>query len=237
MFFNINPLTLQINNTSFHEGLFYNHQNDIVSDVLVGVIHICRENKNVVKSLLWFLIPCKDKGSKRKNMATNLQRLDAYVAMLEYLREERSKTLSTFLVGFKDIACETENEPWHNSIHTMETRLTRGIHSLPCSVVNCVRYILKCISSINIGQEKSSFVDKQEKMVREMVQDEFCKDTVEMLHRAIETKILDVQTDENIAYEDDVQRIKNLKMKLFTDIEVRKDLIRFLTFAYFSLEE
>ena len=235
MFF-INPLTLQINNTSFHEGLFYKHQNDIVSDVLVGVIHICRENKNVVKSLLWFLIPCKDRGSKRKNMATNLQRLDAYVAMLDYLREERNKTLSTFLVGFKDIACKTENEPWHNPIHTMETRLTRGIHSLPCSVVNCVRYILKCISSINIGQEKSSFVDKQEKMVREMVQDEFCKDTVEMLHRAIETKILDVQTDENIAYEDDVQRIKNLKMKLFTDIEVRKDLIRFLTFAH-SLEE
>ena len=234
MFF-INPLTLQINNTSFHEGLFYKHQNDIVSDVLVGVIHICRENKNVVKSLLWFLIPCKDKGSKRKNMATNLQRLDAYVAMLDYLREERNKTLSTFLVGFKDIACKTENEPWHNPIHTMETRLTRGIHSLPCSVVNCVRYILKCISSINIDQEKSSFVDKQE-MVREMVQDEFCKETVEMLHRAIETKILDVQTDENIAYEDDVQRIKNLKMKLFTDIEVRKDLIRFLTFAH-SLEE
>ena len=234
MFF-INPLTLQINNTSFHEGLFYKHQNDIVSDVLVGVIHICRENKNVVKSLLWFLIPCKDKGSKRKNMATNLQRLDAYVAMLDYLREERNKPLSTFLVGFKDIACKTENEPWHNPIHTMETRLTRGIHRLPCSVVNCVRYILKCISSINIGQEKSSFVDKQE-MVREMVQDEFCKETVEMLHRAIETKILDVQTDENIAYEDDVQRIKNLKMKLFTDIEVRKDLIRFLTFAH-SLEE
>ena len=73
-------------------------------------------------------------------------------------------------------------------------------------------------------------------MVREMVQDEFCAETVEMLHRAIETKILDVQTDENIAYEDDVQRIKNLKMKLFTDIEVRKDLIRFLTFAH-SLEE
>ena len=206
-----------------------------MSDVLVGVIHICRENKNVVNSLLWFLIPCKDMGSKRKNMATNLQRLDAYVAMLDYLREERNKPLSTFLVGFKDIACKTENEPWHNPIHTMETRLTRGIHSLPCSVVNCVRYILKCISSINIDQEKSSFVDKQE-MVREMVQDEFCKETVEMLHRAIETKILDVQTDENIAYEDDVQRIKNLKMKLFTDIEVRKDLIRFLTFAH-SLEE
>ena len=234
MFF-INPLTLQINNTSFHEGLFYKHQNDIVSDVLVGVIHICRENKNVVKSLLWFLIPCKDKGSKRKNMATNLQRLDAYVAMLDYLREERNMPLSTFLVGFKDIACKTENEPWYNPIHTMETRLTRGIHSLPCSVVNCVRYILKCISSINIDQEKSSFVDKQE-MVREMVQDEFCAETVEMLHRAIETKILDVQTDENIAYEDDVQRIKNLKMKLFTDIKVRKDLIRFLTFAH-SLEE
>lgn len=234
MFF-INPLTLQINNTSFHEGLFYKHQNDIVSDVLVGVIHICRENKNVVKSLLWFLIPCKDKGSKRKNMATNLQRLDAYVAMLEYLREERNTRLITFLEGFGNISCKTENKPWHNPIHTMETRLTRGIHSLPCSVVNCVRYILKCISSINIGQEKSSFVDKQE-MVREMVQDEFCKETVEMLHRAIETKILDVQTDENIAYEDDVQRIKNLKMKLFTDIEVRKDLIRFLTFAH-SLEE
>ena len=234
MFF-INPLTLQINNTSFHEGLFYKHQNDIVSDVLVGVIHICRENKNVVKSLLWFLIPCKDKGSKRKNMATNLQRLDAYVAMLEYLREERNTRLITFLEGFGNISCKTENKPWHNPIHTMETRLTRGIHSLPCSVVNCVRYILKCISSINIDQEKSSFVDKQE-MVREMVQDEFCKETVEMLHRAIETKILDVQTDENIAYEDDVQRIKNLKMKLFTDIEVRKDLIRFLTFAH-SLEE
>ena len=58
-----------------------------------------------------------------------------------------------------------------------------------------------------------------------------------MLHRAIETKILDAQTDENIAYGDDVQRIiKNHKMKLFTDIEVRKDLIRFLTFAH-SLEE
>ena len=232
----MNPLTLQINNTSFHEGLFYNHQNDIVSDVLVGVIHICRENKNVVKSLLWFLIPCKDMGSKRKNMATNLQRLDAYVAMLEYLQKERNTRLITFLEGFGNISCKTENKPWHNPIHTMETRLTRGIHSLPCSVVNCVRYILKCISSINIGQEKSSFVDKQEKMVREMVQDEFCKDTVEMLHRAIETKILDVLTDENIAYEDDVQRIKNLKMKLFTDIEVRKDLIRFLTFAH-SLEE
>ena len=71
----MNPLTLQINNTSFHEGLFYNHQNDIVSDVLVGVIHICRdENKNVVKSLLWFLIPTrKNMGSKRKATCTNLQ--------------------------------------------------------------------------------------------------------------------------------------------------------------------
>ena len=119
--------------------------------------------------------------------------------MLDHLREERNKPLRTFLEVFNNISCETENKPWYNPIHTMETRLTRGIHSLPCSVVNCVRYILKCISSINIGQEKSSFVDKQE-MVREMVQDEFCKETVEMLHRAIETKILDVQTDENIAY-------------------------------------
>ena len=135
--------------------------------------------------------------------------------------------------GFKDIVCKTVNEPWYNPIHTMETRLTYGMHSLPCSVVNCVRYIHQ--NCIKIGQEKSFkslFVDKQE-----MVRDEFCKDTVEMLHRAIETKILDVQTDENIAYGDDVKQIKKLKMKLFTDIEVRKDLMRFLTFAYSSLQE
>ena len=175
--------------------MFYNHQNDIVSDVLVGVIHICRdENKNVVKSLLWFLIPTrKNMGSKRKNVATNLQRVDAYLAMLNHLSEERKESLSTFLEGFKDIVCKTVNEPWYNPIHTMETRLTYGMHSLPCSVVNCVRYIHQ--NCIKIGQEKSFkslFVDKQE-----MVRDEFCKDTVEMLHRAIETKILDVQTDEN----------------------------------------
>ena len=206
-----------------------------MSDVLVGVIHICRdENKNVVKSLLWFLIPTrKNMGSKRKNVATNLQRVDAYHAMFNHLREERKESLSTFLEGFKDIVCKTVNEPWYNPIHTMETRLTYGMHSLPCSVVNCVRYIHQ--NCIKIGQEKSFkslFVDKQE-----MVRDEFCKDTVEMLHRAIETKILDVQTDENIAYGDDVKQIKKLKMKLFTDIEVRKDLMRFLTFAYSSLQE
>jgi len=231
----MNPLTLQINNTSFHEGLFYNHQNDIVSDVLVGVIHICRdENKNGVKSLLWFLIPTpKNMRSKRKNMATNLQRLDAYAAMLEHLREERKESLSPFCVGFNDIACETGNEPWYNPIHTMETRLTHGMHSLPCSVVNCVRYIHQNCSKI--GQEKSFkslFVDKQE-----MVQDKFCEETVAMLHSAIETKILSVPTDENMAYADDVQRIKNHKMNLFTDDLIRNDLRRFLTFAYSSLQE
>jgi hypothetical protein len=185
-------------------------------------------------------------GSKRK--ATNLQRADAYFAMLKHLREERNTRLITFLEGFGNISCQTENEPWYSPIHTMETRLTHGLHSLPYSVVNCVRYILKCIK---IGQEKSLFVDKQE-----MVQDKFCEETVEMLHGAIEmvqdkfceeteamllgaieTKILDVLTDENIAYADDVQRIKNLKMKLFTDIKVQKDLMRILTFAYSSLQE
>ena len=226
----MNPLTLQINNTSFHEGLFYNHQNDIVSDVLVGVIHICRdENKNVVvKSLLWFLIPeRKNMGSKRK--ATILRRVDAYHAMLLHLREERNTPLITFLEGFKNISCVTENKQWFSPMHTMETRLTRGLHSLPCSVFNCVRYIVKCIK---IGQEKSLFVDEQE-----MVRDEFCEETVEMLHRAIETKILDVQTDKNIPYGDDVQRIKNHKMNLFTDDLIRNDLMRFLTFAYFALKE
>ena len=70
-----------------------------------------------------------------------------------------------------------------------------------------------------------------------MVRDEFCEETVEMLHRAIETKILDVQTDKNIPYGDDVQRIKNHKMNLFTDDLIRNDLMRFLTFAYFALKE
>jgi len=216
-----NPLTLQINNTSFHEGLFYNHQNDIVSDVLVGVIHICRdENKENKKSLLWFLIPPKRKKLSSKRKATNLQRADAYYAMLAHLGEVRNTRLTTFLEGFKNISCQTENKHCYSPIHTMETRLTRGLHSLPSSVVNCVRYILKCIK---IGQEKQEMVQDKfcEETVEmlhgaiEMVQDKFCEETVEMLHGAIETKILDVLTDKNIAYADDVQRIKNLKMKLF----------------------
>jgi len=70
-----------------------------------------------------------------------------------------------------------------------------------------------------------------------MVQDKFCEETVAMLHSAIETKILSVPTDENMAYADDVQRIKNHKMNLFTDDLIRNDLRRFLTFAYSSLQE
>ena len=229
MFFNINPLTLQINNTSFHEGLFYKHEIEgkvsAVTDVLVGVIHVLRESEDVEKSLGWFLIP----GSKRKKMGTDIQQKDAYNTMLVHLALSRSTTtpLSVFLLGFEEIPCTKENNQVFAPIHTME-RGTHGLHSLPYSVVNCVRYIQKCI----MDDKKPLFVD-----MKEMVKDEFCKETVEMLHCAIETKILDVQTDESLNYGVEVKRIKSHKMKLFTDIEVRKDLMRFLTFAYSSLEE
>ena len=223
----INPLTLQINNTySFHEGLFYKHEGKVsaVTDVLVGVIHVVRESEDVEKSLVWFLIP----GSKRKKIATDLQKMDAYSTMLYHLQERSTTTpMSVFLVGFEEIHCTKQNKPLFAPIHTME-RGTHGLHSLPYSVVNCVRYIQKCI----MDDKKPLFVD-----MKEMVKDEFCEKTVEMLHCAIETKILDVQTDESLNYGVEVKRIKSHKMKLFTDIEVRKDLMRFLTFAYSSLEE
>jgi len=208
--------------------LFYKHEIEgkakvnAVTDVLVGVIHVLRESEHVEKSLLWFLIP----GSKRKKMATELQKTEAYVIMFSHLRATTPLHTSAFELGFEEIDCTKENDPLYAPMHTMGQ--TRVLHSLPYGVVNCVRYIQKCI----MDQKKSLFVD-----IIEMVKDEFCEETVEMLHRVIETKILDVKTDESIDYGVDVQRIKNHKMKLFTDREVRKDLIRFLIFAHSSLEE
>ncbi len=193
-----------------------------VTDVLVGVIHVLHESEHVEKSLLWFLIP----GSKRKKMATELQKTEAYVSMFSHLRV--TAPLSAFELAFEKIACTIANDPLFAPMHTVGRTRGLGLHSLPYGVVNCVRYIQKCI----MDQKKSLFVD-----IIEMVKDEFCEETVEMLHRVIETKILDVKTDESIHYGVDVQRIKNHKMKLFTDREVRKDLIRFLIFAHSSLEE
>ena len=123
---------------------------------------------------------------------------------------------------------------------TMAKSITCGLHSLPCRVANCVRYVL-----VHLMNEESSFSGQgwRDNMYEIMVADAFCKDTVDNLFQKIRDILVDHSSTISVEaplYAVDVRRIKenltNFK-DFLTDTKVLKDLRKFLEFAHSALKE
>ena len=205
--------------------------NDVVSDVLVGVIYVNKSRSE--KSLLWFLIP----GQTPKTKMTEKKTKDMYLPMIQLLEYQGSQL---FQQGFESLKCSNTTQYYTNIPCKMAKAITRGLDSLPCRVANIIRYVL-----INIMGKDVSFSDKEKMtlMLEDMNGNDFCKATVEILFQTI-TKIL----EDNIStvgvkdplYVTDVKRIKEKVTdfkKFLTHTEAQKDLRKFLEFAHYALKE
>lgn len=182
---------------------------DVVSDLLVGVIH----QTSGKKSLLWFLIS----GLKNKNNNEKVKS-KIYQTMISELAWQGTEI---FQQEFRKIS---ENSPCYTKIqYTMAKRFTCGLHSLPCRVADCVRYILR--------MDQNEIVNKQ-------MGNDSNEETAKRLHLAIknilEDKTYDITKDPVHAH---LKRIKDASAHLFTDKKVLKDLDRFLRVAHSATKE
>ena len=191
------------------------YRKDVVSDLLVGVIYANQTSgKN---SLLWFLIS----SSKNKNNNEKVKS-KIYQTMINELAWQGTKI---FQHEFGKML-QKENTPCYSKIqYTMAKRFTGGLHSLPCRVADCVRYILR------MGQNEIDMQNKQ-------MGNDSNKETANRLHRAIkhilEDKTYDIKNDPVYAH---LKRIKDASAHLFTDKKVLKRLGRFLRVAHAATKE
>ena len=207
------------------------YRNDVVSDVLVGVIYVNKSRSE--KSLLWFLIP----GQTPKTKMTEKKTKDMYLPMIQLLEYQGSQL---FQQGFESLMGSNTTQCYTNIPCKMAKAMTCGLDSLPCRVANIIRYVL-----INIMGEDVSFSDEEKRtnMFEDMNGNDFCKATVEILFETI-TKILEDKIStvgvKDPLYVTDVKRIiaKVTDFKKFlTHTEALTDLRKFLEFAHSALKE
>jgi len=208
--------------------------NDVVSDVLVGVIYVNKSRNE--KSLLWFLVPAQTPKTMTKTK-TEKQTTDRYLTMIKLLEYQGSQL---FQKGFESLTGPITTPSYTNIHCKMAKAITCGLDSLPCRVANIIRYVL-----INIMGKDVSFLDKDKRtgMFEHMNGNDFCKATVENLFQTIRTILADEISTigvENPLYVTDVKRIKEKVTdfkKFLTDTEAQKDLRKFLEFAHSALKE
>jgi hypothetical protein len=204
------------------------YSNDVVSDVLVGVIYVNKLRSE--KSLLWFLIP----GHTPKPKLTEKQTKDRCLTLIELLKYQGSQL---FQQGFERLACQKTTTGYTVVYSKMAKAITCGLDSLPCRVVNIIRYVL-----MNIMGKDVEIFDRTD-MYEDMDGNDFCKATVENLFQTIRTILADEISTigvENPLYVTDVKRItaKVTDFKAFlTDTEAQNDLRKFLEFAHSALKE
>lgn len=210
------------------------YRNDVVSDVLVGVIYVNKPRSE--KSLLWFLIP----GQAPKTKMTEKQTKDRYLPMIQLLEYQGSQL---FQQGFESVMGSNKTQCYTNIPCKMAKAITCGLDSLPCRVANIIRYVL-----INIMGENVSFSDEEKRTnmfedMKDMNGNDFCEATVEILFETI-TKILEDKIStvgvKDPLYVTDVKRViakvSDFK-KFLTHTEAQKDLRKFLEFAHSALKE
>ena len=110
-----------IDNTSFLTALFYKAEvKDVVSDLLVGMIHVNKEKK----WLCWFVIP----GLTPLTKETRIKQIDAlYHTIIKELRDEGTEA---FEKEFESI--ERANKAVRYAPVQYAIKKSRGLHTLPC---------------------------------------------------------------------------------------------------------